>query len=230
MNNALFKTQFFPVEGAVKCACIIAGYRGRINGYKKIIKTLNNRGYSVIAYEHSPAVLTGGDPQQLLNLVSQICNDFAKRAADYHEIICIGASIGAGLCFAVQRKVPHVKFGIFAGAGVSPPESIFDVPLFYFVRKKFGKQGFTADELKKAWKDIDILPSKPLSQTPFIMVLGKNDRIVTYDKALTTLHAWQRTGQRIKIITKPGLGHIQIIRWYKKHIDALLVEAESITS
>ena len=228
MKNALFQTMTFSVEGSKKCACVIAGYRGRITGYKKVIKILNSKGFSVIAYEHSPAVLTSGDPKMLLRLVEQICDDFLNKSTDYREVICIGASIGAGLCFAIQKKVPNVKYGIYAGAGVSPPENIFEAPLFYLVRKEFKKSGFAETELKKAWQDIDIVPTKPTYQNSFVMALGKKDRIVKYDKALSTLKAWQNEGQHIKIIIKPKLGHFGIIRWYKNHIAELLVEAESL--
>ena len=82
MNNALFRTMSFPVEGSEKCACVIAGYRGKIAGYKKVIKILNNKGFSVIAYEHSPAVLTGGDPRKPLSLVEQISNDVLDKTYD----------------------------------------------------------------------------------------------------------------------------------------------------
>lgn len=218
----------FPVVGSEKCACVIAGYRGKIASYKKVIKILNNKGFSVIAYEHSPAVLSSGDPQTLLKLVEEIGNDFLHKSTNYKEVICVGASIGAGLCFAVQNKVPNVKYGVYAGAGVSPPENIFEAPLFYVVRKKFKKSGFTKPELKKAWQDIDVVPTKLIAQTPFVMALGKKDRIVKYDKALGTLKAWQHQGQHIKIITKPTLGHFGIIRWYKDHIAELLVEAEGL--
>jgi hypothetical protein len=229
MKTALFRTMSFPVEDSEKCACVIAGYRGRIASYKKVIEILNNRGFSVIAYEHIPGVLSSGDPQTLLKLVKLICDDFHTKSSDYKEVICIGASIGAGLCFAIQKQTPNVKYGIYAGAGVSPPENIFEVPLFYFVRKKFSRLGYTKLELKKVWSDIDIVPTKLLSQTPFVIALGKRDRIVKYGNALSTLNAWQDKGQPIKIITKPKLGHFGIIRWYKKHIEELIVEAEVLT-
>lgn len=226
MDKPLFRAKAFTVEGSDKLACIMMGYRGKISSYHIVIEILNHRGYSVIAYEHSATVLTKGDPTLLPILVRQLCDDFAKRAVGSKDIICVGASIGAGLCFAIQRQYPNVKFGIYAGAGVSPPETIYEASLFYFVRKKFAKLGYGKAELQKAWAEIDVLPDKNFSQTPFIMALGKKDRVVGYDKAMTTLHAWQEKGQSIQIITKDGLGHVGIIRWYKKHFTELLDEAE----
>jgi esterase/lipase len=227
MSSPLFRVQLFPVEGSDKLACVVAGYRGKIKGYRRVIETLNNHGYNVVAYEHSPAVLTSGDPQKLIDLVNGINNDFSERIIGYKIIICVGASIGAGLCFALQAQFPTITSGIYAAAGVSPPENVFEAPLFYFVRKKFAKAGIDPQKLKKLWQDVDIVPEKPLNLTnPFLMVLGKKDKIVNYQKALVTLHKWQATGKPITIMTKNNLGHAGTIRWYKKHFEELLVEAE----
>lgn len=228
MHSQLFRTKTFAVDGATKCACLIAGYRGKIASYERVIHTLNARGYTVVAYEHPPSILTEGDPGLLLTLVSQLCADFVERAAGFEELICTGASIGAGLCFGVQRQLPQVRFGIYAGAGVSPPETIYEAPLFYRVRKKFTKAGIDKASLQKAWADVDILPGQNFVQTPFVMALGKKDRIVPYNKALATLRSWQSNGQNIQVITKPTLGHIGIIRWYKNNFSDLLDQAEAL--
>lgn len=226
MNKQLFRVMTFPIEDSKMCACIITGYRGRIAAYKNVIKILNERGYSVIAYEHTHTVFTQGKPDLLPELVTQICDDFAGQSANFEEVICVGASIGAGLCFAIQSKIPKVKFGIYAGAGVSPPDTIYTAPLFYFVRRKFMHLGINQAELKKVWAELDILPAKRLGEMPFMMVLGKKDKIVKYDEALATLHAWQSLGEPIRIITKADMGHLGIIRWYKNNFNELLTDAE----
>src|SRR5882757_4889649 len=141
MSSPLFRTQTFPVEGSDKLACVITGYGGKIESCQSVIQTLNKRGFTVIAYEHSPSVLTSGNPQDLLNLVDGVCNDFAKKIAGYKKIICIGASAGSGLCFALQRRMPAIQYGIYAVAGMSGKDA-FASPLFYFVRRKFNKHGF----------------------------------------------------------------------------------------
>lgn len=146
MDSPLFRAQSFPVEGSDKTACVIAGYGGKITGYEGVVQTLNKRGFTVIAYEHSPSVLTSGNPYDLLNLVDGICNDFSKKIVGYKKIICIGASAGSGLCFALQRRIPAIQYGIYAVAGMSGKDA-FKSPLFYFVRKKFKRQGFSAAKL-----------------------------------------------------------------------------------
>jgi hypothetical protein len=230
MNSPLFRTQSFLVEGSEKIACVIACLGGKIKSYQKIIQTLNNRGFAVIAYEHSSSVATGGNPYDLLNLIDGICNDFEKKITGYKKIICIGASAGAGLCFTLQKRMSAIQYGIYAVAGMSGKDA-FKSPLFYFVRKKFSKHGFSTDNLNSLWQEIDVSPDKPPQQhVAFVMVLGKRDWLVSYKKALATLEAWQRTGVPIKIITRHNLGHIGAIRWHKEHIAELLDEAERLTA
>lgn len=230
MKNHLFRTYSFSVEGSDKIACLITGYGGKIARYKSLIHTLNERGFTVIGYEHNRSVLTSGNPQGLLNLADGICTDFADKMVGYKKIICIGVSAGAGLCSALQRRMPVIQYGVYAGAG-EPGEDIFERPMFYFMRKKFKKHGFSASKVKSMWQELDISPDNPPKQNiPFVIVLGKRDRIVRYEKALHALQAWQRAGAPIKIITRPTLGHIGVIRWHKKHIVELLDEAERLTA
>jgi hypothetical protein len=107
----------------------------------------------------------------------------------------------------------------------------FASPLFYFVRKKFAQRGFNAAQLESLWQDIDVSPDNPPQRhVAFVMVLGKRDKLVRYEKALATLQAWQKAGVPIKVITRPRLGHIGTIRWHKNHIEELLDEAERLTS
>jgi hypothetical protein len=230
MGRPLFRTQSFPVEGSDKLACVITGYGGKIKRYQSVIQALNERGFTVIAYEHSLSVLTSGNPHDLLNLVDGTCADFANKIAGYKKVICIGASAGAGLCFAMQRRMPAIQYGIYAVAGM-PGKDALESPLFYFVRKRLNEHGFSAAKRNSLWQEIDVSPDNPPKRDlSFVMVLGKRDRIVNYGKALATLQAWQNAGVPIKIITKPNLGHLGTIRWYKQHIDELLTKAERLTS
>lgn len=230
MNNSLFRSKLFPVEGSDKLACVIAGFLGKISRYKNVAQSLNKQGFTVIGYEHSPSVLTSGNPQGLINLVDEICKDFAEKAAGYKKIICIGASAGAGLCFHLQKRMSTIQYGVYAGAG-EPGGDVFERPLFYFARKKFNNNGFSTSKVKSLWHELDIAPDNPPKQNvAFVMVLGKRDKVIRYEKALAALQAWQKAGVPIKIITRPNSGHMGTVRWYKQHLDELLAEAEQLTA
>ncbi len=230
MNKPLFRTQSFPVEGSNKIACIITGYRGKITRYKSVIQTLNRRGFTAIGYEYSSSILTDCDPQGVVGLLDGIYNDFADKAGGHKKIICTGASAGAGLCLAIQRRMPAMQYGVYAGAG-EPGEDVIERPLFYFVRKKFNEHGFSTTKVKSLLQELDISPDHPPRQNlSFVIVLGKRDKLSRYEKALAALQSWQNAGVPIKIITRSNLGHLGTIRWYKKHIDELLDEAERLTS
>jgi hypothetical protein len=154
--------------------------------------------------------------------------DFAKRAENFDNVICLGASVGSGIGFNLQRRISKVKFGVYAAGGASPSASIFKAPLFFFVRKKFLKNGYDAKKLKSAWKDVEILPEEPPSKTsPFLIVLGKRDKIIPLKRALQTLVPWQKAGVPIIIKTRAGRGHAGTIKWYKQHINELIDEAEA---
>jgi pimeloyl-ACP methyl ester carboxylesterase len=97
--------------------------------------------------------------------------------------------------------MPAIQYGIYAVAGMSGKDALKS-PLFYFVRRKFNRRGFSTDRLNSLWQEIDVSPDRPPEQSvAFVMVLGKRDRLVRYEKALATLQAWQKAGVPIKIIT-----------------------------
>lgn len=65
--------------------------------------------------------------------------------------------------------------------------------------------------------------------TSFVIVLGKRDRIVQYEKASAVYQVWSQLGLSIKVITKRNLGHLGIIRWYKQNLESLIEDAEELT-
>jgi hypothetical protein len=65
MQDSPLRTEVFIAKGDTKVAYLFAGYKGKIIGYKRAIRTLNEHGYTVFAYEHDPAVLKKGDPKDL---------------------------------------------------------------------------------------------------------------------------------------------------------------------
>lgn len=229
MSDPLFRSKFYSAGASTKLACVIAGYRGKIKSYATVVADLHQLGYDVVVYEHSATVLTEGDPQKLIDLVDGLRADFAKLSVNYEMAICTGASIGAGLCLALQTHFPIIKFGVYAGAGVSPPAAVFEAPLFYFVRRTFKKRGIDAPRLKSLWNNVDIIADTPMNhQSPFLIVLGKRDKIANYRKAIRTFDAWRLRGEPIKVITQPAMGHSRVIRWYKQNFVELHQQAEQL--
>lgn len=95
-------------------------------------------------------------------------------------MICLGASIGTGIGFNLQRALPEIQYGLFAVAGESPSASIFQAPIFFMIRKAFRKNGWDAESLKKAWHDYEITPERPPRATsPFVIVLGRQEKLST---------------------------------------------------
>lgn len=227
MTANTFTSKYFEVENSKKLAILAVGYRAKISTYQNAINILTKHGFSVVAYEYGHHFLTNGNPDSLLKLVDAINEDVISRIGQYEEAITVGASVGAGLCIELSRKINKISYGIYAVAGVSPAENIFEAPLFYFVRKKFTKKGVSRDELIKHWEEIDLSPvNPPRLDSPFLIVLGERDKIVRKDKALATLTSWQKQGLPI-IIKSRKTGHALTISWFIKNFESLLAEADT---
>lgn len=221
MNSQLCKNAFFPAGDKKQIVCLVAGYRGKISGYQKVIDHLNKEGYAVAAYEHSPKVLSNGNPDDLIQLIDAIAGDFTEKSSGYTKKICISVSMGTGMCLNLHTKVPGITYGIYAAAGISAAKSVFHSPLFFTVRKAFIKNGVDEKMLAKAWDHLEIIPERvPNKKVPFVIALGKRDLLVSFSEARNTMLAWQKAGVPIRIIPVPRAGHTGTIRWLKRSLIA----------
>lgn len=231
MQNALFTCHIFAVQDSHKAALLFAGYRGKVRRFKAAIQTLNQHGYTVILYMHHHNVLDTGDPRLMLELIDAIQKDVRDRLPAYQEVISTGVSVGAGLGLNVQRAFPkQVRLGLYAGAGVSASQNMFEAPIFVFARRSLRSQGYTPAKLYALWKNREIRADWPLpTGTGFVMALGTRDKIVQYPKATATMQAWQAAGVPISVISK-RCGHGLICRWFNHNIETLLREASALST
>lgn len=223
-----YKSKTYAVPESRKVACLVTGYYEPISAYRVAVRQLNERGFTVVVYMLYPKVIRSGNPQTLLDAIQALIADFSAHAQNADEVMCAGASMGAGIALSVQQALPTVRYGIYAVAGVSPSASIFDMPLFYAARKKFMQAGYDAAALMQIWQQHEIMPElPPRTDSPIVMTLSTQDRIVDYSKAIATLKAWQNAGVPVHVITRPRYGHLMTIRWFKHHIAELLDIAEA---
>jgi hypothetical protein len=211
-HSLQFRTQTFAANSKQrKLAALICGYGGKIEQFKPAIVALNVAGYDVEAYEYDTAVLSRGRPEDYIELVGIITKDVAVKAHN------------------VQRRLPQVKFGLYTSAGVPLSQCVFHALPFRLVRRQFKKNGYDEEQLAAVWQEIDVLRNKPpVTDTPFVVVVGRRDKIVCYTIATNTLRHWQAEGVTLHILTKRFLGHRGTIAWFKHNIPEMLTIAQSL--
>jgi len=226
VSNA--RSQFFrsSANDGKRLACLVVGFTGRINQYKKATDTLLTAGYDVVAFEYDNDVLDKGNPELLTTLVGDVADSLKAYLPSYKKVICTGVSLGAYVAINVQRRLPDVVYGIYGTAGVPVSHVVFTAPVFRKIKKAFVANGFTEKSLLAAWQRTDETKVVGVrTDQSMLVVLGKRDRILPYKIAVEVLDGWGRQGPRVDHFGLMGRGHGLTIRWYKNNLGRLLERA-----
>lgn len=216
-------------EKPILLACLVAGYTGVFKDYTKAVKSLRDSGYDVILFEFDNEVLDGGNPALLPNLIRDITEVVTEEAQNYESVLCAGVSLGAFIAFNVQRNIPKAKVGVYGTAGMSVAHAILTARFFRSIKKRYLANGFNEQDLKDQWADIEILDDAKLDESQsMLIVMGKQDRLVRFNKASKAMDKWKANGSRVDYFGKLGLGHATTIYWYKNNLDKLLSRVQEI--
>lgn len=230
MTNTKFRFKHFESTPKPQVlACLVAGYTGKFKDYAKAVKSLQNAGYDVILFEYDNEVLDGGNPELLPNLISGITEVVTKESETYESVLCAGVSLGAFIAFNVQRNIRKAKVGVYGTAGMSVAHAVFTARFFRKMKDLYIANGFSEQDLKNRWADIEILDDAKLDKSQsMLIVMGKQDRLVRFEKASNTMDKWKTKGSRVDYFGKHGLGHTTTIMWYKNNLDKLLSRVQEI--
>lgn len=230
MSKSNYRFEYFESEGKTRnLACLVAGYTGVFKDYRKAVKSLQDSGYDVLLFEYDNEVLDGGKPALLPGLIQDITSVVAKKAENYESVLCAGVSLGAFIAFNVQRNIRKVKVGVYGTAGMSVAHAIFTAKFFRRIKARYVANGFSEQDLKNLWADIEILDDAKLDKSQsMLIVMGKQDRLVRFGKASKAMDKWKANGSRVYYFGKRGLGHTTTILWYKNNLGKLLSRVQEI--
>jgi len=213
-------------------ASVVAGFDGKIEQFEPAIQALMDSGHDVVAYEYDNDLLTAGRAELLPDTIAAIGQDFARRAAEYKVHRHVGASLGAGLAWNLQKQSAEVMPGLYAAASISVATLVmrnapFRAVVRYFhkvdVRKEFLRHGTDEVDLRVAWSEIHQPPA-----SPFAVVWGGRDYIVRPKEVGNVVKRWDAAGQRYASRMLARKGHTGVIKWFTNNVPAMINLAETL--
>lgn len=230
MSEVAFRSREFGNGDGIAATALVTGFGGDIADFERAARDLEAAGSDVIAYQYDNDVFFAGDAELLPKLAEDLTRDFAARTHDYSTRRYSGNCLGAGIAWNMQKSDSTAQPGIYAASGVDAARLVMRDPLYRMAvraihkvdpRKEFELNGYTEQDLRQRWEHLQTPPD-----SNFAIVLGGLDYAVHYWQAVRTIKE-HRADNSIRIITKPGLGHNGVKKWFASHIPEMLAQTDS---
>ncbi|HSX44583.1 MAG TPA: hypothetical protein VLF39_00510 [Candidatus Saccharimonadales bacterium] len=201
-----------------------AGYNSKIKTYNHAVKTLNNMGYDVLAFDYDPAVLQAGQPQYLLDVVDRAVEQVKDKSKDYQETVSMGVSLGGFIGYNVLKRIGSSSVGAFADCGVDFVPAIFNSGTLDDVAKAYQNNGYDQASLNRIWEPLDVEPSKATfpKDKSFIVFDGTRDKLIDFNEAKQNIEDWAAKGINVKQYPLKGLGHLLTGAYFVRHTKKII--------
>ncbi len=188
-----------------KTALVLCGFGGSIWQTKRLLRVLQRAGYNVTAMDFPETVLSGGDPQLLLNLMDEV-TIFAEEEANKlgKPILLVGISLGALVSLNIMRRSKPFHKGVFVTGG-----DIVKVAHNIYGRKVWPQ---SHDELAKTWTSINMYSDPAqLKDKRILFVLPSKDKLIDPADVRKEVKAQNDAGNALILVERHALGHIGTI-------------------
>jgi len=153
---------------------LMAGYGGKVWQLGRLTSVLLEAGYNVTAIDYDDIVLSSGDPQMLLDLTEEVCQQ-ARRTLEQYKlpVLCVGFSLGALLSLNVMRRDTAFRRGVWITGG----------DIVKVAQRLYGKKVWPQPyaELASAWRTVNMYSDPPLHDVSAVMILPTHDRLIDPD-------------------------------------------------
>lgn len=195
---------FLPKNPNGTLILLWCGFGGRIWQTKRLITALTRRGYTVRAYDFSSTILSGGNPQELIEVTDEMVAEAERQSSEWNgETILFGISLGALLSLNVLRRSNCIAkaVGITGGNIVTAAKN--SAP-------KSWRQ--SDEELSELWKDVNMFTDPQLLKgKKMVFVLPLQDKFIDPEEVKRELQTQTAAGNAFFCIEKPSSGHIDAI-------------------
>lgn len=209
-EKSIFRRQTFENNKAKSVLIFACPFGTKIGLYKMLIKGLVKDGFIVVAYDFDNQVLLSGEPSYLINLINEANKDINRVIRDYEDCGITdfgfyGTSLGAFVLFNAVAVGPDLRWGIF-NAGGNIARGVWELKR---TRRAFEKQGYTLDDLDKAWTKIIYPDFKNRDKRSRFIVMGsKNDHVAPYSRLEDFAgYITNKSGAEVELIKVIGYGH-----------------------
>ena len=194
-----------------------------------VVTYFSQRG-DVHTFKYPNEVVTGGDPYMLPRLVKQLTKTVQEEIVSVHgneRVRMVGASLGSCIAMNIQDELGLTMAGVYATAGVNVAGNFMRNPVFRYARvpQKYEANGYYLDDVRAAWKDIDIYPDREKKDTTrFWANASILDPVVWYPLAKQNLRHFN--GYTLHRST--AIWHTNAINEMANHIAEATERADSI--
>jgi pimeloyl-ACP methyl ester carboxylesterase len=188
-----------------KLAFVLCGFGGSIWQTRRLIRTLQRKGYSVTAFDFPKDMLSKGDPSLLPQLIDEVV-DAAEAEATLAQqpILLVGVSLGALIALNIVRRSSLFNEAVLITGGdiAKVAQRIYGT--------KVWPQSYEA--LAHQWRDINMYSAPArLKNKRLLFVLPAKDNLIDTSDVYTEVALQNKAGNYLLLIERPSFGHIGTI-------------------
>lgn len=187
-----------------KQALVLCGFGGSIWQVRRLVRVLQNDGYTVTALDFPKSVLDSGNPALLPELVDEVMAFAEDEKSNTSEpIVLVGISLGALIALNVLRRSPHFTRGILITGG----------DIVKIARKLYGNawpQSYQAHV--QQWHGVNMYTEPQLlAGKQLLFVLPRKDHLIDSTDIHREVRVQQEAGNKLILIERHSFGHIGTI-------------------
>jgi len=204
-----FRVKESLVDSA-KLVFVFTAMGTRLGAYAWFIRSLNKRGYSVVAYDYPARLVLDAEFDAYERLYEGIKSDTHIRIKTLkpQQVYAYGVSMGTVLAHRLTQdtsQIHHVALSLSYGDMVT---NIMHSPATRKTRRTMQTKGLTVDNLREAVKFFDpIINAKGLRHKKVWLHLSRQDKVLDYRVTSKTKEVFESTIRDFTYTESKRLGH-----------------------
>jgi predicted esterase YcpF (UPF0227 family) len=164
-------------------------------------------GYRVMAFEYDADVISGGQPQKMLDTADELTRlikaDMKGRKVAGIYGVSLGSYFGFNLMIRTGINRTILNTGPASLVGI-----VWDPPAYEVTRQRYLKNGYDRAALAKAWSPMEAESLLDWPEDPRLLCMNsKGDQVVTYDNVTRTKKIVKSYGVKLSEVTSRRPGH-----------------------
>lgn len=193
------------------------------------IRSLQKAGYTVVAYDADPQILTTGELTLLRTTADKVARDIrdqikAYRSGGCHDFGFFGSSLGALMMYYGVATIPELRWGVLNASG-DGAEALWRHPK---LRALYEELDIKPDQLEHAWHKL--LKPKFINMTGkrVLFVSSNKDKILPRADIEPLIAPLQQKGAKVDVMELNIWGHNLTVLFGLLHAKKLVARVHQI--
>lgn len=219
----------YPAPDSRAVIFFAAPFGVKLKQLRWTIRSLQKAGYTVVAYDADPQILTSGDLKLLRSTADKVARDIRDQIKAYRSGGCndfgfFGSSLGALMMYYCVATIRELRWGVLSASG-DGAEALWRHPK---LRALYQELEIGPDELEHAWQKLLKPKFLNMSHKRILFVSSTKDKILPRSDLEPLVVPLRQNGAKVDIIELNIWGHNLTVLFGLLHAKKLVARVHEI--